>query len=543
MLTSIIEKVRRWFGSGGNGENQGSTLGTTTALAEGKTGNPGRDSAGTPESLPAEGESERRKSRSRRRPRRRGPKKDTQTVPEGTESRPEPFIALEEPWDPAEFQVPEEEGKTRFHDLDLPNEIMHGIYDLGFQYCTPIQSAVLPQALQGADAAGKAQTGTGKSAVFLITILTSLLTKPAPDKRRRGAPRALILGPTRELVLQIEKDARALSKHTPIKIVSVFGGMDYEKQKRALTGGLVDVVMATPGRLIDFLRQGDIYLGGVEILIIDEADRMLDMGFIPDVQRIIRSTPPKDNRQTMLFSATLTPEVTRFASQWTRNPVMVEIEPEHVAADNVQQIVYITTTQEKFALLYNLITLQNMDRVIVFGNRRDLTRNLTEKFQDYGISSALLSGEVDQKKRITTLESFRAGKIRVLVATDVAARGLHVDAVSHVVNYNLPMDPEDYVHRIGRTGRAGASGISISFASEDDAFQIPAIEKFLGQELHCIHPEDEWLVLPPRPEGARSRPKPQRSSRSSGQDRRISSKARVDGKFNPNFKRGGSKSR
>ncbi|GLI35511.1 hypothetical protein DAMNIGENAA_29440 [Desulforhabdus amnigena] len=538
MIHSIIENVRSWFRKLGNGANKESSPEEAAAPATKEKGEIAGGQRRISESR--ESDLERRKSRSRRRPRRRGPRKEETPLPEREAYRPEPFIALEEPWDPSEFQVPEEEGKTRFHDLDLPNEIMHGIYDLGFQYCTPIQSAILPQAIQGADAAGKAQTGTGKSAVFLITILAHLLTKPSPEKRRRGTPRALILAPTRELVLQIEKDARALAKYTPVKIVSVFGGMDYEKQKRSLTSGLVDVVMATPGRLLDFLRQGDIHLGNLEILIIDEADRMLDMGFIPDVQRIIRSTPPKANRQTMLFSATLTPEVTRFASQWTRDPVMVEIEPEHVAADTVEQIIYITTTEEKFALLYNIITLQKLDRVIVFGNRRDLTRKLTEKFRDYGISCALLSGEVDQKKRIRTLEDFRAGKIRVLVATDVAARGLHVDAVSHVINYNLPLDPEDYVHRIGRTGRAGASGISISFASEDDAFQIPAIEKFLGTELHCIHPEDEWLVLPPKPEGVRARPQIPRSSQGVGNDRRLPPGARSSSKRNANFKKSGS---
>lgn len=455
----------------------------------------------------------------RRRPRRRKPsgRKPGKGQPDGArgvESSDENLPEAERgrasarPWDGSEFQVEPLEGKTRFHDLDLPIEIMHGIFDLGFKYCTPIQAEILPGTLKGADAAGRAQTGTGKTAVFLLTILNHMLRNPAPISRRRGTPRALILAPTRELAIQIEKDGKALGKYTRFKMVAVFGGMDYEKQKRLLTDQTVDIVVATPGRLLDFHRQGDIHLGRTEVMVIDEADRMLDMGFIPDVQRIIQSTPPKGKRQTMFFSATLTPEVTRFASQWTREPVTVEIEPEHVAVDTVDQIVYITTMEEKFPLLYNMITMQNLDRVIVFGNRRDQTRRLTEQFQDYGISCALLSGEVDQKKRIQVLENFRAGKIRVLVATDVAARGLHVDNVSHVINYNLPLDPEDYVHRIGRTGRAGASGISVSFASEDDSFQIPAIEKFLGRELRCIYPEDEWLKAPPPPEKRLHRPSP-----------------------------------
>ena len=300
-------------------------------------------------------------------------------------------------------------------------------------------------------------------------------------------------------------------------------------------------MVATPGRLLDFNRQGDIRLDKTEILIIDEADRMLDMGFIPDVQRIIRATPPKSRRQTMLFSATLTPEVTRFAAQWTRDPVTVEIEPEQVAVDTVEQVVYITTMEEKFPLLYNMITQQNLERVIVFGNRRDQTRHLTERLKDYGISSALLSGEVAQNKRIHTLEAFRAGKIRVLVATDVAARGLHIEGVGHVVNYNLPLDPEDYVHRIGRTGRAGASGISVSFASEDDSFQIPTIEKFLGRELHCEHPQEEWLTAPPPPAGKPASSRKRSSERKPDRRRSSSAKSRPDRRRHANSRQGGSR--
>lgn len=475
---------------------------------------------------------ERPKKRRSRRPRRRGGKKPSpEASPEGSleaapgegpEEAPQPEAA--EPWDIGLFQVEPEEGKTRFHDLDLPVEIMHGIADAQFQYCTPIQAALLPHTLQGLDAAGRAQTGTGKTAVFIITMLSHFLRNPATDGRRKGTPRALVLAPTRELALQIEKETKLLSCHTPFKSVAIFGGMDYEKQKRRLTGEVIDIVVATPGRLLDFKRQGDLHLSKVEILVIDEADRMLDMGFIPDVQRIIHYTPPKAQRQTMLFSATLTAEVTRFASQWTRNPVTVEIEPEHVAVDTVNQRVLITTIDEKFTILYNVITRQNLDRVIVFTNRRDQARRLTERLGSYDISCALLSGEVDQKKRVKTLEDFRNGKIRVLVATDVAARGLHVEAVSHVFNYNLPVDPEDYVHRIGRTGRAGTSGISVSFASEDDSFMIPALEKYLGHEIHCEHPDDDMLKELPEPvrppvaleRAARSRPQRGRNPRHTG---------------------------
>jgi len=402
-------------------------------------------------------------------------------------------------WDLAQFDVPPVEGKTRFHDLDLPIEIMHGIFDLGFEYCTPIQAAILPQALTGADASGRAQTGTGKSAAFLITILTRLQRNPIQENRRPGTPRALIIVPTRELALQVKKDASFLGKYTRSKVVAVFGGMDYQKQKQMLAEKVVDIVVATPGRLLDFKRQGDLHLSKVEIMVIDEADRMLDMGFIPDVRQIINSTPPRAKRQTMLFGATLTPEVTRLSSQWTREPVQVDIEPEQVVVDTVDQIVYLTTSRERFALLYNTITQKNLKRVIVFCNRRDQTRRLSERLRAHGINCAMLSGEIAQKKRIKTLEDFRSGLIRVMVATDVAGRGIHIEGISHVVNYNLPLDPEDYVHRIGRTGRAGATGTSISFATEDEAFQLPKIEEYLGNKLNCTYPEDQLLTPPQKP--------------------------------------------
>ena len=472
----------------------------------------------------------------RRRPRRR-PKTGEQTVGTGTEG----LVVAHEEWDPDRADIPPEEGKTRFQDLDLPSEILHAVSDMGFRYCTPIQAEILPRALLGDDTAGRAQTGTGKTAVFLIAALAHMLRKPITGERRNGCPRALILAPTRELVLQIERDARELSRYTPFHVLALFGGMDYEKQKRMLTDETADIIAATPGRLLDFQRRGDLDLSKIEILVIDEADRMLDMGFIPDVQKIIYATPPKSRRKTMLFSATLTSQITRYASQWMNDAFTAEITPDQVAVDTIDQQVYITTNSEKFALLYNLITREELDRVIVFANRRDQTRDLTEKLQSYSISAALLSGEVDQRKRIKTLEDFRAGKIRVLVATDVAARGLHIDGVSHVVNYHLPLDPEDYVHRIGRTGRAGASGISVSFASEDDSFQLPVIEKFLGRELPCIHPDDDWIELPeglkpikipraPRPESSRGpRPGGSRSGSSSGSGRSSSSSGSSSG--------------
>ncbi len=402
-------------------------------------------------------------------------------------------------WDPAEFSVPPKEGNVRFHDLTLPIEVMHSVYDLGFKYCTPIQAEILPSTLKGQDAYGRAQTGTGKTAAFLITALNRLFQNRSAGHNKKGTPRVLILAPTRELVLQIAQEAEALAKYLPFSIVKVFGGMDYEKQRRQLVDRKVDIVVATPGRLLDFKRHKDIYLGKVEILVIDEADRMLDMGFIPDVRKIVYSTPHKTHRQTMLFSATLTDAVTRLSDQWTRHPVSVEIEPEQVTVDTVEQKVYVVTGDEKFALLYNIICQQNLDRVLVFCNRRDETRRLAQMFETYQINCAVLSGEIPQKKRIRTLDAFKSGKIRVLVATDVAGRGIHIENMSHVINFALPQDPEDYVHRIGRTGRAGATGTSVSFACEDDGFFIPAIEEFIGRKLSCVHPPEDWVVLPQKP--------------------------------------------
>ena len=415
-------------------------------------------------------------------------------------------------WDPSQFQVAPAEGKTRFHDLGLPTEIMHGIYDIGFEYCTPIQAAILPKTLAGADASGKAQTGTGKTAAFLITILAHLKRSHPGEERHRGVPRALIMAPTRELALQINKEANLLGKYCRFKVVAVFGGMDYQKQKQMLAENVIDIVVATPGRLLDFKDQGIVHLGKVEILVIDEADEMLNMGFIPDIRKIVNSTPPRAKRQTMLFGATLTPEVTRLASQWTHNPVTVNIHPEQVAIDTVKQVVYLIKSKERFTLLYNLVTQQNLKRVLVFCNRRDQTRVLADRLRAHGINCAVLSGEIAQKQRIRTVEDFRAGKIAVMVSTDVAGRGIHIEDISHVVNYNLPLDAEDYVHRIGRTGRAGSVGTSVSFATEDESYLIPAIEEYLTEKLHCVYPADALLNPVPPPVAGYSPSKPPPSS-------------------------------
>ncbi|WP_144171134.1 ATP-dependent RNA helicase RhlB [Pseudomonas sp. Kh13] len=411
------------------------------------------------------------------------------------ERKPKPQASL---WKPEDFVVEPHEGKTRFHDFKLSNELMHAIHDLGFPYCTPIQAQVLGYTLRGQDAIGRAQTGTGKTAAFLISIISQLQQTPPPKERYMGEPRALIIAPTRELVVQIAKDAIALTKYTGLNVMSFVGGMDFDKQLKALEARHCDILVATPGRLLDFNQRGEVHLDMVEVMVLDEADRMLDMGFIPQVRQIIRQTPPKSERQTLLFSATFTDDVMNLAKQWTTNPAIVEIEPENVASETVEQHVYAVAGSDKYKLLYNLVTQNKWERVMVFANRKDEVRRIEEKLVRDGINAAQLSGDVPQHKRIRTLENFREGRITVLVATDVAGRGIHIDGISHVINFTLPEDADDYVHRIGRTGRAGTSGVSISFAGEDDSYQLPSIEELLGRKIKCEMPPDELLKPVPR---------------------------------------------
>jgi ATP-dependent RNA helicase RhlB len=407
-----------------------------------------------------------------------------------------------EDWDDSVFKVDVADSKTRFHDLELPKEILHAVYDLGFQYCSQVQAEVLPKSMKNADITAQAQTGTGKTAAFLITIFNHILKNPIKEKRKLGTPRALVLAPTRELVLQIEKDARDLGKYISFSILSLLGGMDYRKQLNFLQNKPCDILICTPGRLIDFMQKNLVNLRKVEILIIDEADRMLDMGFIPDVKKIVMSTPEKAKRQTMFFSATLTGDVKRLSESWTREACEIIIKPENVTEANIEQITYITTIEEKPTLLYNLIMQKNLKRVLVFVNRKDDAKQLKEKFEAYGISCSLLSGDIEQSQRIKRLERFREGKVRVLVATNVASRGIHIEGISHVINYNMPQDVEEYVHRIGRTGRAGATGVSISFADEDDSHEIQKLEEFLDKKIEFKFPEDELLI--PIPEKHRN---------------------------------------
>lgn len=369
---------------------------------------------------------------------------------------------------------------------------MRAIHELSYEYCSPIQAMTLPYTLAGHDCIGKAQTGTGKTAAFLITVITDLMEHRLPEQYA-GEPRALILAPTRELALQIAEDAKSLTKHSRLKVAALVGGMDMDKQRKQLEEARLDILVATPGRLLDFMNRKQVFLDQLETLVIDEADRMLDMGFIPDIKTIVRAAPRNEDRQTLLFSATFSYDILNLAERWTREAVRVEVEPTVKTAEDVDQHIYLVSSEEKYPLLRHVLRQPEADRVMVFANRRDIVRDLSERMRKDGINCQVLSGEVPQAKRIKTLDAFKEGKLPVLVATDVAGRGIHVDSVSHVVNYTLPEDPEDYVHRIGRTGRAGAKGVSISFACEDDSFQIPAIEDYIKRKIELEQPPADWL--------------------------------------------------
>ncbi len=384
-------------------------------------------------------------------------------------------------------------ASLRFSELNLSPSINRALDEIGFEFCSPIQAKSLPYSLSSHDVVGKAQTGTGKMAAFLLAVFEDLLKRDSEEERYAGEARALILAPTRELVVQIAKDAQELGKYSGLSIHTLVGGMDYARQLKKLHSNLVDILVATPGRLLDFCEKREVFLDQLEVLVIDEADRMLDMGFIPQIKRIIRMAPPKSHRQTLMFSATFPEDVRRLADSWTHDAVSVEIEPESVATGSVDQKVYMVSTEEKLQIVVNLFDSPDVKSMIIFANRKDECRRLHRMLQKKNLKVGILTGDVPQTKRLSTLNDFKTGKLHALVATDVAGRGIHIDDVSHVVNFTLPDEPEDYVHRIGRTGRAGATGVSISFACEDDAFRLPAIEELLGEKLDCVLPPDSLI--------------------------------------------------
>jgi len=370
--------------------------------------------------------------------------------------------------------------ETELEGYDLPEPVRAGIRDAGFRYATPIQEKVLPIALSGRDVAGQAQTGTGKTAAFLISGMTHLLRRP-PRAQRHG-PRFLAVAPTRELALQIRQDAERLGAHTGLSILAVFGGVDYRKQRDALRQH-PDLLVGTPGRLLDYEHQGATTFREVEVLVIDEADRMFDMGFIRDLRKIFRKCPPYDRRQSMLFSATLSPRVMELAYEHMNDAVRVEVEPERVTARGIRETLYHVPSHEKLPLLLGLLERDRWERTLIFVNRKTTAAELVSALSANGLPVSALAGNVRQERRMKILAEFKEGRAKALIATDVASRGLHIDGVTHVINYDLPQDPEDYVHRVGRTARAGAEGDAISFADEEYVFSLDSIESLIGRKI------------------------------------------------------------
>ncbi|MDP2324547.1 MAG: DEAD/DEAH box helicase [Gammaproteobacteria bacterium] len=390
------------------------------------------------------------------------------------------------------------EHNMLFSELNLPPEILVGVRAAGFQQCTPIQAQTLPVALQGKDVAGQAQTGTGKTAAFLIAMFNHLLKHPG-QRGNQPAPRALILAPTRELAVQIHSDAEILGSGTGLRMAVVYGGADYDKQREQLQAG-VDVLIGTPGRLIDYFRQHIYTLSHAQVLVMDEADRMFDLGFIKDIRFLLRRLPPPDKRLNLLFSATLGHRVLELAYEHMNNPETVQIEPDKKTVDLVTQSIFFPGNEEKGPLLVGLLRSMQARRTMVFVNTKRAAEDIARLLEHNGLPAEAINGDVPQKKRLRMLKVFQEGVLPVLVATDVASRGLHVPDVSHVINYDLPQDAPDYVHRIGRTARAGASGDAISFACETYAFSLPEIEDYIGHRIPVGTVEPallEGVTIPP----------------------------------------------
>jgi len=383
----------------------------------------------------------------------------------------------------------------KFEDLPIPAPVLDGIRRTGFTQCTEIQERTLPITLAGKDVAGQAQTGTGKTAAFLIAIFSRLLTLPPLPKSHTPSPRALVIAPTRELVVQILKDAQSIGSELPFKMLAVYGGIDYEEQRTAL-GQEPDILVGTPGRLIDYLKQKVYDFKKLQILVIDEADRMFDMGFIRDLRYMLRKMPPYNARQSMLFSATLSFRVMELAYEHMNLPVKVEVSPEQVTAELVEQRLYHVGQDQKFSLLLGILKSEPWDRLLIFVNTKREGERLEARMKQHGFHARAITGDLPQKTRLKVIEQFRDKTLPILIATDVASRGLHIEAVSHVINYDLPQDPKDYVHRIGRTARAGATGHAISLVCEEFAFSLEEIESLIGNKIPVIWAEDKDFITP-----------------------------------------------
>jgi ATP-dependent RNA helicase RhlB len=442
--------------------------------------------------------------------------------------------------------------KTRFSNLELSDSILHGLNNASFNHCTPIQDKALPLLLRGKDIAGQAQTGTGKTATFLLATFQHLINdngckdtediapesedgeKDQTTEQRSGVPkakqkaaiesgqiknpRAIILAPTRELAIQIHKDALLLSKHLNLKLALIYGGTDYQKQLDSLKAN-IDIIIGTPGRIIDFYKQNAFTLDNVQVTVMDEADRMFDLGFIKDIRYLLRRMPAPEQRLNMLFSATLSYKVTELAYEHMNNPVLIRIETEEVTSKAIQQIAYCPANEQKIPLLIGLLNHYQPQRSIIFVNTKRCAEQLDDTLNANGYKTAALSGDVPQDKRQQLLKDFQENKITLLIATDVAARGLHIPDVSHIFNYDLPQDVEDYVHRIGRTARFGASGDAISFICEHYAYSMPDIEDYIGQKIPVKAITADLLADVITPEKRLPKPKTDYQGKRPNQDR------------------------
>jgi ATP-dependent RNA helicase RhlB len=407
-----------------------------------------------------------------------------------------------------------------FSSLNLTDSLLESLEDAGFFYCTPIQAATLPLALNGQDVAGQAQTGTGKTAAFLLATMHHLMETPISEEA--VGPWAIILAPTRELAVQIHRDAELIGRYTGLTFSAIYGGTGYESQRRHLEGGGIDVLIGTPGRLIDYFKQGIYRLSNIEVVVLDEADCMFNLGFINDIRYLLRRMPPADQRINMLFSATLSNRVMELAYEHMNAPQIVRISSEHVTADKVRQALYHISAHEKISLLFGVLRQHEPKRTIIFVNTKRAADRVTGYLLGNGYEAEVLSGDIPQNKRLRLLESFQRGSLPILVATDVAARGLHIPELTHIINFDLPQDREDYVHRIGRTARIGASGDAISFVCEEYVYSLPDIEKFIGQKIPIL-PVTEELMLeykPPKRLDRRRLPLPSSENRPGRNQRR-----------------------
>ncbi|MGD2098680.1 MAG: DEAD/DEAH box helicase [Desulfobacterales bacterium] len=387
-------------------------------------------------------------------------------------------------------EKPEFLSKTRFDSFELPAPLLSALNEAGFEYCTPIQEQTLPISLCGRDVAGQAQTGTGKTAAFLVTVITRLSMLSDRDSR---LPSALIIAPTRELSHQIVEEARTLCRHTDLKIAEVVGGVDYKRQAQILRRG-ADIIICTPGRIIDYYKQGIFKAEAIKILVIDEADRLFDLGFTKDMRYLLRKLPPYEKRQSMLFSATLSYRVMELTYEYMNLPEFISVTPHTITVDGIDQQLFHVGTEKKLELLLGLLKREDWNRMLIFVNTKVGVDWLTRKLKGNGWPAERITGDLPQRKRFRLMEQFKDGKIKILVATDVASRGIHVEDISHVINYDLPQDSENYVHRIGRTARAGKTGKAFALACEDYVYHLEPLEEMLGYKIPVVWPGNDWFV-------------------------------------------------